>query len=100
MVIGPYAGKPIVLDDASYFLAFQSEEEARCVHSLLTSDTAQEFYSAFIFWGAKRPITVDVLQQLDLVRLAEEKGVAHKLKANHAPKPHCKQRGLFEHGKD
>jgi hypothetical protein len=99
-VIGTYQGKPIVLDDASYFIACQTEEEARFVHSLLTRDTAQEFYSAFIFWDAKRPVTVDVLQQLDLVRLAEEMGVAHAMKVNRTPRAHCKQRGLFEYDRE
>jgi len=29
---------------------------------------------AFIFWDAKRPITIDILKRLDLVALARELG--------------------------
>ncbi len=78
-VIGPYGGKPIVLDDASYFLPCENEKQARLIHSLLSSDVAKDFYSAFIFWDSKRPITVDVLRQLDLAALARESGIADKL---------------------
>jgi hypothetical protein len=94
-VIGPYKGRPVVLDDASYFLACQSEEEARLLHCLLTSETAKDFFSAFVFWDAKRPITVEVLQQLDLLNLAKELGMAHQLNGIRTPKPHHKQQRLF-----
>ncbi len=68
--IGPVRGKPVVLDDTCYFLACENEEEARSVAALLNGETAQEFYRAFVFWDAKRPITADLLQRLDLAVLA------------------------------
>jgi hypothetical protein len=71
-VIGPVDGKPVVLDDTCYFLACQTEAEAVFVAALLNSTPAREFFAAFIFWDAKRPITVEVLRQLDLVPLARE----------------------------
>jgi len=95
-VIGPYNGKPIVLDDASYFIACQSEKEAFFLHSLLSSEVAQEFYSAFVFWDAKRPITVDVLKQLNLIALAKELGLMHKMEINPTSTSNCKQHILFE----
>jgi len=70
-VIGPFKGKPVVLDDTSYFLPLDSEEAARFVTSLLNSDTARQFFEAFIFWDAKRPITSDLLNSLDLEKLSE-----------------------------
>lgn len=73
-VIGTFEGKPIVLDDTSYFLPCRSEEEAEFIASLLNSRPAQEFFQAFIFWDAKRPITVDLLSHLDLEKLAEAVG--------------------------
>jgi hypothetical protein len=73
--IGPYAGKPVVLDDTCYSLACSSEAEARFLVGLLASPPAQEFYSAFIFWDAKRPITTDILRRLDLRRLAHVLGL-------------------------
>jgi len=68
--IGPVRNKPVVLDDTCYFLACENEEEARSVAALLNGETAQEFYRAFVFWDAKRPITADLLQRLDLAVLA------------------------------
>jgi hypothetical protein len=58
-----------VFDDTIYFLACQSRQEAELLASLLNSAPAREFYSAFIFWDSKRPITVDVLRRLDLRKL-------------------------------
>lgn len=73
-VIGQYDGKPVVLDDTGYFVPCRSQDEAELVASLLNSETAREFYAAFTFWDAKRPITVDLLRRLDLHRLARELG--------------------------
>lgn len=75
-VVGPYEGKPVVFDDTCYFVACSSEPEAEFIRSLLSSDVAREFYSAFVFWDAKRPITTDLLRRLDLWRLAQEVGRA------------------------
>ena len=72
--IASYAGKPVVLDDTCYFVPCETEEEANYIAELLNSDTAREFLSAFIFWDAKRPVTIEVLSQLDLVALAAELG--------------------------
>ncbi len=72
--VGHHAGKPVVLDDTSYFVACQSEQEARFIAGLLNSQLAREFFSAFVFWDAKRPITIDMLGRLDLVALACDLG--------------------------
>lgn len=69
-VIGPHEGKPVVLDDTCYSVPCRTQEEAEFVASLLNSEPSREFYSAFAFWDAKRPITVDLLRRLDLRRLA------------------------------
>jgi hypothetical protein len=69
-VVGPFRGKPVVVDDQSYFLPCESRAEADTLAALLNSDPAREFYEAFVFWDAKRPITVDVLARLDLEALA------------------------------
>ncbi len=73
-VVGPQAGKPVVLDDTCYFVPCRSEEEARYVASLLDSAPAREFFSATIFWDAKRPITIETLERLSLSALAIELG--------------------------
>jgi hypothetical protein len=72
--VGPYQGKPVVLDDTSYFVSCNSEEEASYIADLLNSAPAREFFSAFVFWDAKRPITIDMLRRLDLSVLAHELG--------------------------
>jgi hypothetical protein len=73
-MVPPGHGKPVVLDDTCYFLPCQDEPEARSVASLLNSEPARGFFSAFIFWDAKRPITVETLRRLDLAAVARELG--------------------------
>jgi hypothetical protein len=79
-VVGSHQGKPIVLDDTCYFIACQTREEAEFLAFLLNSSAAKEFYSAFIFWNDKRPITAKLLRRLDLVALVKELGVQSELK--------------------
>lgn len=73
-VVGPVNGRPVVLDDSSYFLSCNSEEEAKLLVKMLNSDIAMEFFSAFVFLDSKRPVTVDLLKKLDLNLLAGELG--------------------------
>lgn len=72
VTVVPINGKPVVLDDTSYFLSCHTEAQAGYLAGLLNSPTAQGFYSAFVFWDTKRPITADLLCRLDLRRLAVE----------------------------
>jgi hypothetical protein len=78
-VVGPEAGKPVVFDDTCYFVACASCAEAELVATLLSSDIAREFFAAFVFWDAKRPITAELLRRLDLRRLAAELGRSAEL---------------------
>lgn len=72
--VSPFEGRPVVLDDTCYFFSCGSEEECRALHELVTSEPALEFWSAFVFWDAKRPITAQVLNLLDLAALARALG--------------------------
>lgn len=81
-ILGPLSGKPVMLDDTCYFIPCQTEEEAVCISEMLNSDIAEEFLSAFIFWDAKRPVTIEMLQRLDLLSLARELGVEDQLVEN------------------
>ncbi len=72
--VGPSSGKPVVLDDTCYFFPCQSQAEATATADMLNSQVAREFFSAFVFWDAKRPVTVELLQRLDLFALACELG--------------------------
>lgn len=98
VTVGCFAGKPIVLDDTAYFVACQTEEEASTVEALLNSQPAREFFSAFLFWDAKRPVTADVLRRLDLLTLAREVGtgdVIARLLERQATVGSAGQRDLF-----
>lgn len=77
--VGPYSGKPVVLDDTCYFVPCQSEKEARYLVDLLNSTIAKEFFKAFIFWDAKRPITASILNRLSLLALAKEMDTEDKV---------------------
>jgi hypothetical protein len=79
-VVGPCGEKPVVLDDTCYFVACRTRKEALFIAQLLNSDIAEGFFSAFIFWDEKRPITVDILERLDLLALARELGMEEALK--------------------
>ena len=70
-IVGAFHGKPIVLDDTCYFIPCASEQEARFVCELLNSDVCQRFLRALVFFDAKRPITIDILNRIDLKRVAE-----------------------------
>ncbi len=74
-IVGPYRGKPVVLDDTGYFIACRSREEAILLFRLLNSDPAKAFFSAFIFWDEKRPITLKLLSRLNILALAQELGI-------------------------
>ena len=72
--------KPIMLDDTCYFVPCNSESEANLILYLLNSETAQQFFNAFIFWDTKRPITASILKRLDLLKLADELGKGKELR--------------------
>jgi len=65
-VVGPHRNKPVVFDDTVYFLPCRSKQEAHALCTLLRSEPAQSFYRSLVFWDAKRPITAEILRQLDL----------------------------------
>jgi hypothetical protein len=70
-VVGKHHGKPIVLDDTCNFIPCASEKEARFMCELLNSDVCQRFLRSLVFLDAKRPITIDILNRIDLKRVAE-----------------------------
>ena len=72
VAIGPSSGKPVVLDDACYFMPCQTQDEAVAIAEMLNSQIAREFFSSFVFWDSKRPVTAELLERLDLVALAQE----------------------------
>ena len=77
-LIGPVDGKPVLFDDTCYFIPFEDEAEARVVAEILNSEECAEFIASLTFTSSKRPITVELLQRLNIRALAEECGLAVK----------------------
>ncbi len=84
-VLGPIGGQPVFFDDASYYLSFDHEEDARLVAEILNSPICQRFLSTLIFADSKRPITVDLLQRLNLASIAQEAGYGSRWQRLKAP---------------
>jgi hypothetical protein len=93
--VGTVDGRPTVLDDTCYFVPCQSESEAELLKSLLNSEVARQFYSAYTFWDAKRPITVSTLSRLDITSLAHELGMENLLGGHQAIR-RTSERMLFQ----
>lgn len=85
-LIGPYEGKPVVFDDTCYFLSCRSKEEASLLYEILSSQAAEEFFSAYIWWDSKRPITLEILNMLSLVKLADFYGKSALIENVHQDK--------------
>jgi hypothetical protein len=77
--VPPFEGRPVVLDDTCYFFSCQSELECNVLHNLVQSEPAREFWSAFVFWDAKRPITSQILNLLDFAALARTAGMESEI---------------------
>jgi len=73
-VVPPRDGKPVMLDDTVYFLPCATERQALAYAALLNGEAAADFFSAFLFRDAKRPITTRLLNRLDLKKLANDRG--------------------------
>ncbi len=95
-MIGPCHGKPVVFDDTCYFLACQTEEEAKIIMHILESKIAQDIFEAHIFWDAKRPITQDILSALDILELAKSMALFNSLEKACKHMSLCYQHNLFE----
>jgi methylase of polypeptide subunit release factors len=74
-LVKPLDGKSVMFDDTVNFLSFETEEEAKFIFSLVTSNPSLELLDSMIFWDEKRPITIDILKRLSLEAVARELGV-------------------------
>lgn len=71
VLLGPFEGKPIVVDDASYVLGFDDGHHAAMCHAILTSPAVSGLLDSLVFWDAKRPINKKLLQRIDLLAVAD-----------------------------
>ena len=68
-LVGPSEGRPVLLDDTSYFLPCESAAEAAVLLGALTSDAASLLLKSLLFADAKRPVTKKLLQRIDLAAI-------------------------------
>ena len=64
-------GKPVMTDDTSYFICFDSYDSAYIAMLLLNSDKVQDFLASIAFLDAKRPYTKSVLERIDFDRIVD-----------------------------
>lgn len=70
LIAPDHEGRPMMLDDTCYFLAFQAVTEAAWVWALLNSPAARALLRSIIFIGDKRPYSKQRLMRIGLDRLA------------------------------
>jgi len=70
--IGSYKDKPIVVDDTCYMLGLELEEQADFVLKIMTSELCSRFIQSLVFMDNKRPITVALLNRINIENIAEE----------------------------
>ena len=63
-------GKPVMTDDTSYFICFDSYEMAYVAMLILNSERVQNFILSIAFLDSKRPYTKKVLERIDLNRIS------------------------------
>ncbi len=73
VLIGPKNGKPVMLDDTCNYISFDDIESAKFVFTLLKSDVVKEYLSARISFDSKRPVTTEILNSIDLEKVAQLK---------------------------
>ncbi|RPA60318.1 SAM-dependent methyltransferase [Shewanella frigidimarina] len=76
--VGLFNDKAIVLDDTCYMLGFETKEEANLVYTLLSSEVCKKFINSIVFTDNKRPITVALLNRINLKEIAIEAGLDHE----------------------
>jgi len=68
LVWGDY---PVMMDDTCYFLSFSKFSDAVITLSLLNSSECLNFLKSIAFLDSKRPYTKEILQRIDLEKLAK-----------------------------
>jgi hypothetical protein len=80
-LIPPYQGKPVFVDDTCYFVGCHHREAAELLHELFNADITRRFLKATVFPDSKRPITAEVLNRVDVTKVAEQMGKEEALSA-------------------
>ena len=69
VLISPVEGKPVILDDTTYYISFDSYKEAEEVWKLLNSTAVKNFLKSISFIESKRPYTKEILKRINLSHL-------------------------------
>jgi len=75
VLAGPRENRPVLFDDTCYFLSFDEENAARTVANILNTPLCLAFMETLLFPENKRPVTVELLQRLNLRAIARETGL-------------------------
>ena len=70
-------GKPVMTDDTSYFICFDSYDMAYVAMLLLNSERVQNFLMSIAFLDAKRPYTKKVLERIDFNKIVSVMTIEH-----------------------
>lgn len=70
-LVGPMAGKPVMVDDTCYQLGFEKIEYARLTLLILQSDILKRFIRNICFMDAKRVVSRELLMRINLYRLSK-----------------------------
>lgn len=69
-LIEPDSGKPVLLDDTCNFIAFDDLKTAKFILELLQTEIVKNYLLARISFDSKRPVTTEVLNSIDLEKVA------------------------------
>ncbi|GHV37402.1 restriction endonuclease NspV [Spirochaetia bacterium] len=64
--------KCIMVDDTCNYIACKTEAEAKMLYAILTSPEAINYLNSIIFWDSKRPITTEILNSINLWKIADK----------------------------
>ncbi len=66
-----YSSKPVMTDDTTYFIGFETHDAAYATMLLLNSERVQSFLTGNVFLDAKRPYTKKILARLDFGKIID-----------------------------
>lgn len=68
-LVGKQNNKPVVFDDTCYFIPCSTKKEAESIVKMLSSSIGKDLVEAFVFWDAKRPVTSQLLNKIDIKKI-------------------------------
>ena len=92
--------KPVMTDDTSYFIGFDSYDMAYIAMLLLNSEKIQQFLTGIAFLDSKRPYTKRVLERIDFQKIVAFLTIKELEKTEHELElPHHVTEAMYENFK-